>query len=166
MSREAIFPYGIKEKYVPNRLFCFHHAGGSSFIFKNWVKYYQNIEVIPLEVPNRYKGLGEQHFVSLVDNAVKAILKICNKEKIFIYGHSLGALFAFETAYQIQERSDKRVEIIFVAGRHAPCEKSPLEFKCSEGEKGLYERLVKDGEIDKKVLKSNTFKKRVFTGDF
>lgn len=158
MRRETIFPYGIKEKYVRNRLFCFHHAGGSSFIFKNWVKYYKNIDVIPVDVPNRYKELGEQHFESLIDNVVKAILKISNGEKIFIYGHSLGALFAFETAYQIQERSDKYVEKIFVAGRHAPCEKNPLEFKCSEGERGLYERLVKDGEMDKKVLKSNTFK--------
>ncbi|MGC4019654.1 MAG: thioesterase domain-containing protein [Muricomes sp.] len=156
---KELFPYGINEKVQKDRLYCFHHAGGSALTFKNWLNFQQDIETIPVDVPNRTKQINEQHFNDIVDETVKAILEISNGKKIFIYGHSLGALFSFQVGYKLQKEYGEKVGKIFAAGRPSPHEICPSEFQCSEGQEVLYLKLVQEGLIPEKILKSELFKK-------
>ena len=158
MKKNNNFSFDLNDKKMKSKLYCFHHAGGSPLIFKNWEKFYREIEVIPIDIPNRKKKMNTQHFEDLVMEAASEIFEHSNGCKIFIYGHSLGALFAFQTAYELQEKSNEKVKKVFVAGRQAPFESDPCEYKCSEGIEALYKRLIKENEMDKKTLENIIFK--------
>ncbi|MEI5926548.1 thioesterase II family protein [Bacillus sp. TD10] len=48
------------------KLFCFHHAGGSSSAYYNWKDYLnKGIEIIPIELAGRGKRLKEPVYTSM-----------------------------------------------------------------------------------------------------
>lgn len=159
MNYNQIFPYGFKHKDRACRLYCFHHAGGSAFVFKNWLDFSGFVETVPTDIPDREKNFEELHFETVINDAARAIAKTADKRPIFIYGHSLGALFAFQTTYRLKKEYGIEIKKLFVAGRHAPSEESNSDFKCSNGEEALYKELRKDGGITEKVLNDEMFKK-------
>ena len=104
------------------RLFCFPHGGGSAAIFKNWsTKLAQDIEVWAVELPGRGRRLLEPAAVRIDD----IIAKLAEESRPYlgtpfaIFGHSLGALIAFEFARQLRSMDMAPVHL-FMSGRHAP----------------------------------------------
>jgi len=87
------------------RLFCFHHAGGSALVFRDWHKHVPNtIEICPVELPGRGRRRGESLSGSLLElsaaaaNGIQPLLKI----PFAFFGYSMGAAVAFETARRLQ----------------------------------------------------------------
>ncbi|HXM48135.1 MAG TPA: alpha/beta fold hydrolase [Pyrinomonadaceae bacterium] len=92
--------------YWPNpqaslRLFCFHCAGGGAHTYRPWARELpRNIEVFGIQQPGRGARIFEKpvsHHGPLVDAVATALLPLLNKPFAF-FGHSMGALIAFETA--------------------------------------------------------------------
>lgn len=81
------------------RLFCFSYAGGSAADFLSWqAKLAPRIDVCPLQLPGRGGRLRETPMLSpaeVVDAALDAVRPYCDMP-FACFGHSLGALLAFE----------------------------------------------------------------------
>ena len=81
------------------RLFCFPYAGGGASIFSGWSKALpSSVEVCTVQLPGRENRLGEiplTHMPDLVEQLSVALGPWLDKP-FALFGHSLGALIAFE----------------------------------------------------------------------
>jgi len=105
------------------RLFCFPYAGGTAHIYRDWDRYLPpTIEVLSAQLPGRGPRLREPSFVSLPD-LVKALTTVITPllDKPFaFFGHSMGAIIAFELARSVRQSLACEPEVLCVSGRRAP----------------------------------------------
>ena len=105
------------------RLFCFPYAGGDAQVFRNWAaELGRGIDVIGVTYPGRGKRFGEAltHDMStLVDAMVLAIRPLLDRPFAF-YGHSNGALVAYELAKQVSDRLMRRPEFMCLGAKRSP----------------------------------------------
>lgn len=105
------------------RLFCFPYAGGGAQIFSTWSKELPNqIEVCPVELPGRGRRWQETPFMELpplVETIANAIAPLLNRPYAF-FGHSIGALIAFELARFFRQKNASEPVYLFVSSRRAP----------------------------------------------
>ncbi|HKV41924.1 MAG TPA: alpha/beta fold hydrolase, partial [Blastocatellia bacterium] len=105
------------------RLFCFPYAGGGAAAYRTWPRSLPaDIEVIPVELPGRGSRLAEPAFKrvpALIDGLTEAILPVLGTDFAF-FGHSMGAVIAFELAREIRRRRGIQPRHLFASGRRAP----------------------------------------------
>lgn len=110
------------------RLFCFAYAGGSAAVYAPWqAALGSGVEVCAIQLPGRGTRLAEpplQSFGQVVAEAVVAVQSLDDRPFSF-FGHSLGALLAFEVARQCMERNLREPRMLFVSGCEAPTRRSP-----------------------------------------
>lgn len=108
---------------VAIRLFCFPYAGGAALVYRDWEgELPSSVQVIPVELPGRGARLKERPLVSLplLTTALSnAILPLIDKPFAF-FGHSMGALIAFELARCLRRQHERQPELLLVSGRRAP----------------------------------------------
>ena len=108
---------------VKLRLFCFPYAGGNALIYRNWAASLpQNVEVCSVQLPGRGSRLREAPFTSmplLVQATAQALLPYLDKPFAF-FGHSMGAVLAFELAHLLGKKYGREPAHLFVSGRCAP----------------------------------------------
>ena len=108
------------------KLFCLAYAGGSAAtIFSRWVKLNEKkLEIIPLEYKGRgmkYDSYLEPDFNSTIEYLFDDIRSYLKEEEPYaIYGHSLGALFAYELCKEIEASSFKNPDHVFLASSKSP----------------------------------------------
>lgn len=107
------------------KLFCFHHAGGSAIVFRDWQAALasKGIEVLAAELPGRGRRLREPFFRSLHELVTALYLEIRKEAQygtpIALFGVSLGSLIAYEVA-QMLEASGKQVSHLVSSSFCAP----------------------------------------------
>ncbi len=105
------------------RLFCLPYAGGSAIAYRPWLQALPaGVEVCPVEPPGRAARLGERPFDrsgTLADAATLALLPHLDRPFV-LFGHSMGALVAFEVARRLRDRHGLTPHALFVSGRNAP----------------------------------------------
>jgi medium-chain acyl-[acyl-carrier-protein] hydrolase len=105
------------------RLFCFPYAGGGASVYREWAsRFPAEIEVCPVQLPGRESRSLEAPISSLpqiVQALVMEMGPLLSKPFVF-FGHSMGALIAYETARQLSRRFGKAPVHLFVSGRGAP----------------------------------------------
>ncbi len=92
-------------------LFCLHHAGGTTASFAGWR--FDGVHVTKLA----YRG---RNFRSVGGAAAAMAERIASSPsgKVALYGHSMGAVLAFEAALRLQETG--RVVHVFLAAARPP----------------------------------------------
>ena len=104
------------------RLFCFPYAGGSASVFRDWNAYLpKNIDAFAIQPPGRETRFAEppvSDFREYVKQSVQAILPFTDRP-FAIFGHSLGAAAAFETA-RLLEKHGVATRLLIVSGRQSP----------------------------------------------
>ena len=106
------------------RMYCFPHSGGSPGEYLRWGDFLPGIEVWGIQLPGRGARLHEDPFLDMAD-AVSSIVREVHFEKPFIFfGHSLGAVMAFEVARQLAARSEGPARLI-VSASPAPHTRRP-----------------------------------------
>jgi len=114
--------------YRPNssarmRLFCCPYAGGAANVFRTWPdRLPPETEVCAVELPGRWTRLREPPIASmssLVEAAVAGLAPGLDRP-FALFGHSLGALIAFEIARQLRRTGGPSPTCLIVAGCHAP----------------------------------------------
>lgn len=111
------------------RLFCFSYAGGSAGAYAQWQQQLgPHVEVCAVQLPGRGARMGEAPLTSLaqVASAVADVIARQGPLPYACFGHSLGALLAFEVA-----RCSHRLRLplplhLFVSGSDAPAARSGL----------------------------------------
>ena len=112
------------------RLFCFPHAGGGASSFNGWRKLLPaGIELAAIQLPGREDRQAEAP-VTEIDDLIAALLPhiepLTGLPYLF-YGHSLGAIVAFDLAREMRRRRLPMPCALIVSGRRAP--QLPLSHK-------------------------------------
>ncbi|MEM9494264.1 MAG: alpha/beta fold hydrolase, partial [Myxococcota bacterium] len=105
------------------RLFCFPYAGGSASIFHHWPKTLASgIEVYALNLPGRAYRMREKPFTRMPQlvEAVAAAIKPALDVPFVLFGHSLGALMAFEVARALRAHQLPQPAGLIVSARVGP----------------------------------------------
>src|SRR4051812_30171971 len=104
MMHGGINPWIVRAKEHPKsslRLFCFPYAGGAANVFHNWSSLLpSSIDVCAVQPPGRGNRLLEEPYTGLrelVGAAANALLPHMDRP-FALFGHSMGALVAFELA--------------------------------------------------------------------
>jgi surfactin synthase thioesterase subunit len=104
-------------------LFCFPFAGGGAAAFRAWARSLP-VEVRALEPPGRGRRLSEPpatRLEDLVADIADAMVPIAGARFAF-FGHSLGALLAYETTRELVRRRAPTPFTLMVSGHAAPTE--------------------------------------------
>lgn len=105
------------------RLFCFSHAGGGASAYKMWpADVPDDVEVCAVQLPGREGRLREAPFTQIpaLVGSVVAALKTHLDRPFALFGHSMGAIVAFEVATALMAANEVPPIRLFVSGRRAP----------------------------------------------
>lgn len=112
---------------APVRLLCFAHAGGGAAFFHAWRQaLLPDIDVCPVILPGREARLRERPHTRTTDlvPALVAALEPFLDRPYALFGHSMGAMLAYETARALDAdplRPSLRPPLCLIAsGRRAP----------------------------------------------
>lgn len=160
-EEEKWFPF-VPEDYLTKEkvIFCFCHAGGSALAFKKWIELKSDVAVIPVELPGRGSRIYEpylKNYKELVNKVCIAILSKARSKKIYLFGHSMGAIGAFEAADKLNKQYGIPIEKVYVAGRQAPQDADPSPYRAGMGIEALVEELKRVGETPDQVLSDPQF---------
>ena len=103
------------------KLFCLSYAGGSSLFYRDWSSDIDSrIQLIPLEIPGHGRRFNEPfcNSISQVINDLKSQLIHEIDDPYAIFGHSMGALLAYELACELQHMNPPIH--LFLSGYQAP----------------------------------------------
>ena len=114
------------------RLLCFAYAGGSAWIFRTWAEQLPaTVELCAIELPVRGKRMAEPALTT-----VAAIIETLGPElrpylnlPFACFGHSLGALIAFELCRWLRRTVQLTPDHLWVSAAQAPqlpIEKAPM----------------------------------------
>ncbi len=105
------------------RLFCLPFAGSGAAVFSSWSDALPDtIELCPIQLPGRESRLRESahdRLKPLVEDLGQALRPYLDKPYA-LFGHSLGALIAFELARHLRRCGLALPEHLFVSARRAP----------------------------------------------
>ncbi|MEV4234463.1 alpha/beta fold hydrolase [Nocardia sp. NPDC049737] len=135
---------------APSRqLLCFPPGGGAVTAYRALAERFDNgIAVAAVQYPGRQDRLDEPtigDMDTLVDRIVEEVLNQGPVEQLSLFGHSMGATVAFETARRL-ERKGQSLIALFVSGRPAPTFVEPgrLHLGSDDDLIGDLERLATD----------------------
>jgi medium-chain acyl-[acyl-carrier-protein] hydrolase len=104
-------------------LFCLPYAGGGVAVFRGWEERLPDVvEVCALELPGRAPRIGvppARRMEALVDALMEQIEPLLAMQ-FALFGHSMGALVAFELARAIRARGFVEPVALFVSAHRAP----------------------------------------------
>lgn len=105
------------------RLFCLPFAGGSASAYRDWSERLPGwLEVLPVELPGRGMRLGEPPIpalMPLVEAMLTGLAPWMDRPFAF-FGHSMGALIAFEATRVLRRRRQALPALLAVSGYRAP----------------------------------------------
>ena len=111
---------------APYRLLCFPSVGGGANLFRAW-KALHNVEVWAATLPGRGRRIGEparDSIARLVDEMTPDVARLTDK-RYLLFGHSLGALLAFEMALRLRELGLPSPRHVFVSAFRSPERPNP-----------------------------------------
>jgi surfactin synthase thioesterase subunit len=112
-----------------NVLLCFPHAGGGASLFRPWLARHKNLAVAPVQLPGREER-GNEHSYKTMDDLLEDLLPCMTPylsgKKIYLFGHSMGAIIATALALKLQD-AGLTPDHVFVSGLIAPHYRNPAQ---------------------------------------
>jgi len=111
--------------FEPLPIVCLPHAGAGASSFFPWRQLTPpGVELLTLQPPGREERADEEPHHD-VHEAVQALLpdlmaRVANRSSLVLFGHSLGAVLAYELARAVEERTELTVLRVFVSGSPGP----------------------------------------------
>jgi medium-chain acyl-[acyl-carrier-protein] hydrolase len=147
------------------RLVCFPHAGGGASSFNGWRQLLpETVDLLRVQLPGREDNYSRPPFdrtTELVPALVPHLESLFDRPVAF-YGHSLGAIAAFEAIRELRRRGRPLPAVLFVSGRRAP--QLPLSHPpyCLAPEEQLLEYLRAMGGTPEVVLSKPRWRDHLF----
>jgi surfactin synthase thioesterase subunit len=144
-------------------IFCFHHAGGNARTFRNWIRS-RMVDVISVELPGHGIRSAEPITSDLKtvcrEIAASIAQELQKQEKpmeFSLFGHSLGAILAFDVTCYLRQNYGLRPCCLQVSGRHAPQDEDPSAYRTSMGIAPLVDVIRDLGHTPPELLESREF---------
>lgn len=154
------------------RLIAFHHAGGSASAFRCWQKHISSdIALCPAILPSHDSRVSESYpdsIQTLAETLVTENEEFLSEKRLVIYGHSMGAVLAFETAAAAQRHGIVPYALI-VSGETAPKDTVLKKESRNMNEQEFIELLRDYAGMDIDLLENKEFMKYYYPivrGDF
>ena len=120
MTSQPWFPFRAARTRAAVHLLCFPCAGAGASLYRPWRDAAPPfVDVLPVELPGRGRRFREvpvSEMEPLIAALVPAIIDALDDHPIALFGHSMGALIAFEASKAL----GPRVRRLFVSGSSAP----------------------------------------------
>jgi medium-chain acyl-[acyl-carrier-protein] hydrolase len=149
---------------APQQLVCFPYAGGSAGVFRTWSEQFSAHELCAVTLPGREHRFGEPLATDLkavAQQVARGLLSLGERPRLF-FGHSLGALLAFETARELRRLGAPMPLHLFVSACGAPhIPDTEPHWHCLNDEE-LAAELRKVGATDEEVLSSPELRELMF----
>lgn len=121
------------------RLFCLPYSGASAMVYLRWRRALPSwLSVQPLELPGR-GARRDEPFATDIETLAHALTDRIGdavRTRYALFGHSMGALLAYELARDIAARGLPPPAMLFVSGAEAP--------SCRDADKHAHERSDHD----------------------
>lgn len=128
----------LKESLTPEKvtLFCFPCAGSGASSYASWANHFNgNIDIIGLQPPGREDRSDETPFTRIEDIVKELLLQHIDTDgDFYFFGHSLGALVAYEFYKTLKLNNRKLPSKIFLCGCGLPLEASGSNIHHLEGD--------------------------------
>ncbi|NUP21526.1 MAG: thioesterase [Streptomyces sp.] len=155
------------------RLVCFPHAGGSASFFGGWAEGLPSYEVHAVCYPGRAARLAEPlptDLPALAADIAEALTPLLDRPLV-LFGHSMGAVVAYETARLLQSRgTGAAVRHLYASGARAPHLARPEgEDTSTMDDDAIADALLALGGTDAELLADPDFRELVLPyvcGDF
>ena len=139
------------------KLYFIPHAGGSAMGYMTIKRFLDTeyIEPIPLEPAGRGKRMKEPLFHDVKESAFdlfEQIKKDVKENEYAFFGHSLGALLAFELAHILQQEGYPAPSHIFFSGRVQPGLPMSVDKVCHLTDEKFLDRFVQGKALPKELL--------------
>jgi surfactin synthase thioesterase subunit len=144
------------------KLFCFPFAGASANIFQKWKSHINpGIELVAVEYPGHGKRLAENlddNMPDLMNDLYTRISAEIDAAPFAFFGHSIGALVAFELCYRLQKHHKKLPVNIFYSGHVAPhyTKMKKVIFDLPDDE--FIKEIISYGGTDSEIFESEELK--------
>lgn len=151
-------PWGMSTKVNAKvRLFCLPWSGGSASAYRGWERFLPaGVEICPVELPGR----GTRFSDPAIDDIAVLIPDMAEGLRPFlgrpfaVFGHSLGALLAFELTLFLSRVYGINPAHVFVSGRRPPQQPSLPPFRYRMNDVDLQQNLVSLGGMPEEVMNS------------
>ncbi|MFD6910541.1 alpha/beta fold hydrolase [Streptomyces virginiae] len=106
-------------------LLCVPFAGSGAGFYRAWPNTGEHgIRIVPLQMPGREERFLEDPYKDAAeaakDLAGAALRLVGGAERVMLFGHSLGAVLAYETARELRAQGFTALEHLFVSGSPGP----------------------------------------------
>jgi surfactin synthase thioesterase subunit len=105
------------------RLFCFSYAGGGAAVYRPWaLNLPDSVEVLAVQLPGREGRLREptlRRMPDLLEALLPALLPQFDRPFAF-WGHSMGALVAYEAAHSLRGQGGPQPARLLLSARRPP----------------------------------------------
>jgi len=104
---------------------CFPFAGAGASVYRRCQEYTsQVVRICPVQLPGREQRFGEELYTDVgqaVDGLLPEVLELIDDSReVALFGHSLGAVLAYEMAHRLSQLGDVLVSHLFVSGSPGP----------------------------------------------
>ena len=102
------------------RMYCFPHSGGSPGEYMAWADDLPEVELWGVQAPGRGSRVEEPAFTSMPELVAAVVGEVDFAAPYVFFGHSLGALVAYETAVALRDAGRPGPEQLWLSGTRAP----------------------------------------------
>ncbi|MFD7657542.1 thioesterase II family protein [Actinosynnema sp. NPDC059797] len=134
-------------------LYCFPFAGGTSSFYSSWSgSFTDEVELVPVQLPARGVRMSEPPATDIRAMAAEVAATIAaSATRPLLFGHSMGAITAFEVARALRDLGRPAAHL-FVSGRPAPPIPLPRSV-VSDLPRDAFLRVLRDyGALSEEIL--------------
>jgi pyochelin biosynthetic protein PchC len=140
------------------RLVCFPHAGAGAAVYRPWVaELPPDIELLAVCYPGRQDRFGEPFAPSVgamaadVASTLASVAGSAGEPPLALFGHSMGALVAYEVALRLEHQHRLAPRYLFVSGRWVPDRADGRQLHLASDAE-LLDEMRRLGSVDLKLL--------------
>ncbi|MEV0251518.1 alpha/beta fold hydrolase [Nocardia sp. NPDC050712] len=103
---------------------CLPFAGGGASFFTQWREHTSDFDILPVLLPGRERRIDDAPYRN-VQRAANGVLpeileQVDRKRPVVLFGHSLGAVLAYEITQRLVNYTDLTVSRLIVSGSPGP----------------------------------------------